>query len=938
MKNLLNPKWLLLINTVPTIILLFLFYQEFTIIKSLLDTESLLLWKTFGYSLLGIGIASLCYSIIASLLNKKISIYYSLLALQVYVVYLYLYYIYSETLMPSFTIPSWMASEYFMLYAGTFLMPTLIYSLLTIAMQFTNDGSIKNSKTQFYITIAIPILWYIFGQIILPLWQPVEDVFNIHVIFILIILFTVVFLFFVISGLYVLASRKSFFSKKFNLAWKIPIALILPLLGLFLNNYNNHSFINNDYGFLGNFSNIWFYIITIFNGIVICLPDLKNNIYRLILYFFRSIGFAFTTYFFIIFMPYIPVSVAAIILIGLGILLLSPFFLFFITIQELHDDYLYLKQYFQPKLIILISIIGFLVIPSSISGYYLSYKKELTNILEYLYKPDYSKQYTFNTLQVKECMSRISKHKRSNRMFLTGNETPYLTAYFNWLVLDNLTLSDNKMNYINEVFFGEKKETDSFISGNDHWVYITDIKTRSSFDQNQQAWITWVDMEIFNDNTQRNSEYSTIIQLPQGCWVSDYYLYVNDSIKHGILTEKKTALWVYSQITNENRDPGLLYYLNGNKLAFKVFPFANYEKRKTGIQFIHKEPITLKIDTFNIKLGNENEIKKDALIETDFALFIPSSYKSKLKKVKREPYLHFIVDVSVNQKNKVDIYSKNINNICNKYSNLSKNAKISFANSYSKEYTINDDWKNIYKNYTFEGGFFVDYTIRKILIEAYKANLNTYPIFVLVTDSIENAIINNNFIDIEFSYPESDKYFQLTNEGTLNLYSLSVNSYDLKKNLAYINAADSVYLYTDKENKKWYIRDDSTASVLIKRTVNISTNTIQTPKLWLDGLEQQAAWVSQIIKPETSDKEWTNLVSASFKSKIMTPLTSYIVVENKAQEAMIKRKQAQALSGNNALDLGEETVQMSEPELWWLLAVLVLFLAYSYYKKRKIIV
>ena len=44
----------------------------------------------------------------------------------------------------------------------------------------------------------------------------------------------------------------------------------------------------------------------------------------------------------------------------------------------------------------------------------------------------------------------------------------------------------------------------------------------------------------------------------------------------------------------------------------------------------------------------------------------------------------------------------------------------------------------------------------------------------------------------------------------------------------------------------------------------------------------------------------------------MTPATSFLVVENDAQKAMLQKKQAQTLSGNSALDLGEDAQRMSE--------------------------
>ena len=60
MKSLLKPKWIFIINTLPIAVLFFLFYSEYTIIKSLLEDENIALWKSFG-SILGLlGIAKFC--------------------------------------------------------------------------------------------------------------------------------------------------------------------------------------------------------------------------------------------------------------------------------------------------------------------------------------------------------------------------------------------------------------------------------------------------------------------------------------------------------------------------------------------------------------------------------------------------------------------------------------------------------------------------------------------------------------------------------------------------------------------------------------------------------------------------------------------------------------------------------------------------------------
>lgn len=121
--------------------------------------------------------------------------------------------------------------------------------------------------------------------------------------------------------------------------------------------------------------------------------------------------------------------------------------------------------------------------------------------------------------------------------------------------------------------------------------------------------------------------------------------------------------------------------------------------------------------------------------------------------------------------------------------------------------------------------------------------------------------------------------------------------------------------------------------ILKKDEIKVNDTEFQ-EKNWKSALIMQGQWNSQILHPETSDKEWLNLVKYSFISKVMTPVTSYLVVENEVQKAMLKKKQEQVLSGNKSLDLGEDAQRMSEPSL--ILLSILLGLAIWYREKRKI--
>lgn len=934
MRNLHNPKWLFLINTLPLVVLFFLLFGQFTIIKTLLEEKNLELWMYFGVSLGVLGLLNFLYAVYLTQKKKNVSIWFGLIALLCYIPFIYLYGYHLDKIIPS-TIPQWMVSGNIFLYVGTFLMPTLAYSIFVLVSHFTPENKEHKAWVNFLIAIGIPIVGYLFTQIILPLWQQIERNFSVHVLVILVIAATLVFLFFLIRGVFILATKKAKVWQKYQLAWKIPIAIVLPLIGLAVN--NGQLFYNygpGDSGIFGDFNNQWFYILAVINGILVCLPNLGNRTYRLGLFMARSITFAYTFYFFLVFLPFLPLSVITIIAIGTGFLLLTPLLLFIIHINELSKDFNYFKALFPKKLIIGISLLGFLVIPAFITATYLKDKSVLNEALSYLYSPDYSKQYEVNKVSLQKTLNVINGHKDRIDSGIFGNGIPYLSSYFNWLVLDNLTLSDSKINTIEKIFFGNTTFNLRPVNFQKDNVIISDISTSSTYDKTQNAWKSWVDLELTN-KSENNwfSEYSTTIDLPEGCFISDYYLYVGDVKESGILAEKKSAMWIFSQIRNENRDPGILYYLTGNKVAFRVFPFSKDEVRKTGIELLHKEPIELSIDNNIIELGNKEETIYEK-IENDNIAYVSVQDKQKLNSVKRKPYYHFLLDVSKNQKGNTSDFIKRIETVLEANQQLSENAQISFVNSYVTNSILAEDWKGEYKNQTFEGGFYLDRAIRTTLFNAYQNKSKSYPVIVVVTDSIQNAVLEKDFTDLEFTFPESNHFYLLAENGDLRPHSLTLNPIEeLTETKRECEFCETVLEYKLSDNSIAYLPNNNKSSLILKKDVfEVSKSDIK-ERNWQSALIMQGKWTSQILHPENSDKEWLNMVKYSFLSKIMTPVTSYLVVENEAQKAMLKKKQEQVLSGNRSLDLDEDTLRMSEPSL--IILSILLGIAVWFNEKRK---
>ncbi len=936
MRNIFNPNWLFIVNTLPLFILLSLFYSQFNIISSLLDEQSTQLWKTFGFALLILAILTFVYAIYLTVRKRTVPIWFAFLSLILYISYLYLYGYHAEDLIP-FSIPQWMISGNIFLHVGTFFMPTLIYSLFLLVTYFTPENKEYKAWVNFLIAIAIPISAYIFVQVIVPLWKPFPSNFSIHVVLVLIISATLVFLFFLIRSVYILARKKSTAWKKYEMVWKIPFAIVLPLIGLLVNNgVITDTFRIEDSGVFGDFTDKWFYILAVVNGLFLCLPSRTNKTYRLVLYIARTVTFAYTLYFFLVFLPFLPLSVIAIIAVGTGFLMLTPLVLFVIHSYELSRDALYLQSYYSKRKLFGISVLSFLLIPICITASYIHDKDVLHQSLAYVYSPNYSKEYTIDTKSLQKTLSLIKRHKdnRNNIDSFFGTGTPYLSSYFNWIVLDNLTLPDSKINTIQKIFFktitSNPPQFDQIQNKN---VHITNIATSSTYDKSQNAWKSWVDLEITNKGIDSwMAEYATTIDLPEGCWISDYYLYVGDTKEPGILAEKKSALWIFSQIRNENRDPGILYYLTGNRVAFRIFPFAEHEVRRTGIEFLHKEPIKLHFDGHLVSLGNLEETIQEN-IEDEHIAYVSSHHKKTLQSVKRTPYFHFLVDVSKNQSDHSSDFIKRINQVMSQYESLSEGAQISFVNSYTHTIPLDENWEIKYKNQHFEGGFFLDRAIRKSLVSSYQNKSARYPVIVVVTDSIEHAVLNKDFADLEFTFPESNLFYFLDSTSNLKEHSLIENPAAELQGVEHdCKFCESVLEYKLSNNSVAYLPQNDEASLILKQDVfSISKSQIK-EKNWHSSLIMQGLWNAQILNPEISDEEWINLVKFSFISKIMSPVTSYIVVENEAQKNMLKRKQEQILSGNKDLEPGEEVQRMSEPSMLLLIAVLGLLVLY---RKKK---
>ena len=953
MRTLLNPKWLWLLNTLPLLVLFSLLGGTYHVIHTLLPPESRQLWQWFGGVLVLLGTVHATYATWQWRRQAVLSVAYATVTLMVYITFLYIYGHCLSKLLP-FDLPQWMVAGDLPLYVGTFLMPTLAHAAAVLVVRLTPEEKEHSALPSFGVALAVPVIWYVFAQLVLPLWQG-GDRLSTHVVVVLVIVGALVFLLYLARGVYILASQRVGGWARYQWVWKLLITGVLPLLGLAVNNGELRDIFrvlgSGNAGVFGDFNGFWWYGLAILNAVLLCLPTPTKPQIRLALYLGRGLTLSYTLYFFLVFLPFLPLSVVAVVAIGVGFLLLAPLVLFVVHVRELAQDYAALRSSFSARVLTVGLIAAAAVLPLGITLRYYHHRTVLHSALDYVYAPEYGRSYRpLNVEVLASTLEVVRQNKEKRSSSLTGAHIPYLSSYFNWLVLDNLTLSERKIAALEHVFLGSlaARTTDETVAdfpaeSTVGQPALTQLAVRSHYDARQQAWVSWLDLTITNTTAtsgSRFAEYATSFELPAGCFISDYYLDIDGRREPGILAEKRAAAWVYSQIRNENRDPGLLQYLSGNRVGLRVFPFTANQVRRTGLQLLHKEPLRFTIDGQTVALGKTTSLAPAIAASTPPSgtgvAYVPAAEKAALPVVRRQPYYHFIVDMSAGQARHQTRYQRQIEMLVARQTLSEEDIRVSLVGTYVTTLPARSRDLAHLDTSRYEGGFYLDRAIRQILVEAAEKPQNRFPIIVVVSADFNQAILPANFADLRHAYPETDTFYELTEQGQLVPHSLQTNPMaSTGPALTKPIEAASVVAWPTAQRPMAYLPANGQPDLVLTKARPTVPETAIRLRDWQAGLLLQGLWRARLHHPETTESVEVPLVQYSFRSAILTPLTAYLSLENEAQKAALRRKQKQMLSGHPALDAGEDERRMSEPQEWVLLLLAGTALGLRWLRQRK---
>lgn len=915
MKILLHPRWLLATNVGPAIILLCILYDSFHTIQLLLPEDSRTIWTWYLYSLIVLSGLQLLMATTLMIRKKNVSVVYSIVSLGVHITLLINYYLDFRVMVP-WHIPAWMLPESLLHFAGTFLMPAMAHALAVIVVRLTSETT--NPLLNALGAVAIPVFMYVYMQVVFPLWQPVNDRYAEHALLVLLAVVTVFFLFFVTRLVYALVIRNWKRAIGFGgaIALRALVGVGLPLAGLTVNQKIDNLF--------GDFDTPVFFLLAALNGIFIALPAVNKYVLRLGQFIGRSILYAYTFYFFIVFLPWLPLAPVGIIAFGGGFLMLTPLAVMILHSHQLHQDFTFLRDRFKPVALTTIMLVGMSVIPSSLIYSYYADRHTLHDALAGIYEPDLSAdpKPAPNRSALQRVLATITAQKRNGFSGMHHN-TPFLSSLYSSIVLDNLTLSDKKIERIQDVY-GLRNNRPIIPSppldrpAISAPPYLMAFSAKSTYNKHDKVWISDVELSLKNPGRDMN-EFVTTFNAPEGCWFSDYYLTMEGRKEKGILVEKKSATWIYQQITSENRDPGLLSYIDSNTIMLRVFPFAAGEIRTTGFQVLHKESATLFIDGHAIHLGDDRQNLRGPILSPDHAVgYFPAMFKKTLPTHTRKPYYHFIIDCSASAKKetlikRLRLFSAPEQGMGPTRYTLSNFSAVTLDDRMIIEHALAET--------SFEGGFFLERAIQKILFAAHK-NIMEYPKIVVVTDRFDKAILPSGFSDMAAAIPELDYFYSLSATGSLLAHSFKDPGTTVPADEA---VTRRVVAWPATPNPQFLLRDDGQPSIQIQRQPSQSDSNIE--DVWMAGLSLRGKWIAHHFYPQYTSQDWLTIVKGSFAIQVLTPMTAFIALENEAQKAVLRKKQEDVLKAKHFLDIGEET-RMSEPGLLTLFTIILLFATY----------
>ncbi|MEO7080510.1 MAG: MSEP-CTERM sorting domain-containing protein, partial [Flavobacteriales bacterium] len=584
------------------------------------------------------------------------------------------------------------------------------------------------------------------------------------------------------------------------------------------------------------------------NGLVVVWGESQDPRTRMVQFILRSIGFSYVLYFFVLFVPFLPLSILAILAFGLGFLLLAPVLLFIVQGMQLVHDIRFLREQRSLPALLGTMLLSALLIPGIITGVYLQQRSALHTALAQVFDADpEAKPERVNADALQSVLTNVRGNKE--RRGWARDHMPFITPWFNKVVMDNLMLSDAKLKTLDRIYLGEDPDTLQAPIWRPRaqlaTVTLDSASARPYFDESQRVWRTWVDLQMTNPERFQN-EYRATFNLPAGAWISDQYLMIEGEEVKGVLAERKAATWIYQQIRDVRRDPSLTRYVAPGVIELRVFPLEVGQTRHAGFEVLHKEPFALTIESCTVQLGDYSHgtTATATTSEDGRVAYIPAAVKRKLSVVQRPPQIHIIVDASEAGREERSHVLAAIDLFIRDHQVDPATVTLHITDSYSSSLPWSEDSKKEYLEHTGEGGFFSDRPIRRVLTEAGRHPGKERPVIVIAPTNYNDGekslgVWLDDLGELAFCLPEAPEFFMIQG-GTLSARNFNAPFNDLEgKPLP--TASRPSYAWPNAREPQAYLPVNDAPTIALLKSGSINTDSLKI-RDWMDALHLEGRW------------------------------------------------------------------------------------------------
>ena len=721
---------------------------------------------------------------------------------------------------------------------------------------------------------------------------------------------------------------------------------------------------------------ILLFVLVSINGILMILPPLRNPGSVGWGLFLRSVTFLVTAYFFLIVLPFLPLGILAVLFFGFGFLAWIPVALFLVHTKALMDDWKAAVAGLGLRRAVMFVCAGLLVLPLFFGVQVVKDKIVLKQALEYVYSSE-----GHGDLKFPGAAQDVARTMRALKQFKEGDGLPYLSDLYNAIVFEGMVLPDEKISYVYKLFSGEELPE---VSVSSYWGRssrmragtgwrapherevnivaegVASVKPSSDLVQStlslSMAWAPKAETAVKEDQYAWQfsgpRDFYQTIDLPPGVLITGFRLKVGDAMVPGRIFEKKTAMWVYDQIKNTRRDPGLLAYQSPTRVELKVFPVLQNETRQVEIDFLYPEHFypAVRLNGRPVVLTAASADAPSAGVVGASALILPGGVIARLPALARKPYFHFIIDRSAQASMGSAAYEALIRSVAAQYPGIRK-AKLTEANFEARALSSGfvDVRDAAYLGRAFgrvslplRGSLDLQRVIQNAVLEYKETCLDRagsdcwqeYPLFVVLTGAPQNVLPFSEKMDVFKRYiPEAGQYLIIApNKGREQrpLWSASEASASdrvvLLRQGSRVSAVSSdARGYTDRlDTGRVEVYDPGAGGFKPLE----KTGSLLNDEGYEHGLELIFRNEAAMASVRLMDKEKPWLVEQSRKLGVLTPATAYMVVERDAQWRGLKDKEKQMMAASDVFDF-EKTPEVPQnsvnsPAPSWLLLVLAL--------------